>query len=118
MGFPFGSGGFETRPYGLSSPPPLGDELRRRPDRVEAGFGFDAFAEVLQLLLARRALVLRCAGPLNRRNRLGGRRLGFRLGVAPGHGIADQKLEAVVAEREVLASVPRGAELVLAKAQI
>ena len=60
----------------------------------------------------------RGAWPLNRGNGLDGRSLGLRLRLAPERRVADQKLQPVVAERELLVTVPQRHQFRFAKAQV
>ena len=60
----------------------------------------------------------RGAWPLNRGNGLDGRSLGLRLRLAPERRVADQKLQPVVAERELLVTVPQRDEFRFVEAQL
>src|SRR6516164_6052104 len=80
------------------------DECRGVAER--AGL-FEPLGEVLDARFVRALTGRRGARPLNRGNGLDCRSLGLLLSLAPERRVADQELQAVVAERKLLLTVPQ-----------
>src|SRR5262249_61151693 len=79
------------------------DQCRRVGER--AGL-FEPLGEVLDARFVRALTGRRGARPLNRGNGLDRRSFGLLLSLAPERRVADQELQAVVAERKLLLTVP------------
>ena len=90
-------------------------ECRRVAER--AGL-FEPLGEVLDARFVRALTGGRGARPLNRGNGLDGRSLGLRLRLAPERRVADQELQPVVAERELLLTVPERHQFRFVEAQV
>src|SRR5262249_50846894 len=90
------------------------DECRGVAER--AGL-FEPLGEVLDARFVRALTGRGGARPLNRGNGLHCRSLGFRLCFAPERRVADQELQPVVAERELLVTVPERHQFRFVEAQ-
>jgi len=79
---------------------------------------FEPLGEVLDARFVRALTGGGGARPLNRGNGLGGRSLGFLLSFAPERRVADQELQPVVTERELLLTVPERHQFRFVEAEI
>jgi hypothetical protein len=79
---------------------------------------FEPLGEVLDARFVRALTGGGGARPLNRGNGLGGRSLGFLLSFAPERRVADQELQPVVTERELLLTVPQRHQFRFVEAEI